>query len=161
MLRHPSCSKIPVEVGAPEPFEADKDEKDAVLKYTDTWLRTTSTERRECVSSLVGRALVTDSTPGSTSHAHFLAAMVADYVKEKSINFEPVFPGTPAHMGNPTGGDSTAHPEEEECEEAQMSIMKQKYWSANSEVEQSSLRSVQRAALANAKFKSVARVQRK
>ena len=87
--------------------------------------------------------------------------MVADYVKEKSINFEPVFPGTPAHMGNPTGGDSTAHPEEEECEEAQMSIMKQKYWSANSEVEQSSLRSVQRAALANAKFKSVARVQRK
>ena len=95
----PELQQIPVEVGAPEPFEADKDEKGAVLKYTDTWLRTTSTERRECVSSLVGRALVTDSTPGSTSHAHFLAAMVADYVKEKSINFEPVFPGTPAHMG--------------------------------------------------------------
>ena len=39
----------------------------------------------------------TDSMPGSISHAHFLAAMVAEYVKKKDISLGPVFPGTPAH----------------------------------------------------------------
>ena len=66
------------------PFEDDKSEEVAVLKYIDAWLRMTSTEQLECVSSLVGRVLVTDSMPGNISHAHFLAAMVADYVKEKN-----------------------------------------------------------------------------
>ena len=45
----------------------------------------TATEQREFVSSLVGRVLVTDSMPGNISHAHFLAAIVADYVKEKNL----------------------------------------------------------------------------
>ena len=98
MLRHPSCSKIPVEGGVPEPFEGDKNEEGAILKCMYARVRTTSTERHECVSSLVGRVLVTDSKPGSSSHAHFLAAMVADHVKEKSIYLGLAFPGTPAHI---------------------------------------------------------------
>ena len=57
----------------------------------------TSTEQLVFVSSLVGRVLVTNSMPGSISHAHFLAAMVAEYVKKKDISLGPVFPGTPAH----------------------------------------------------------------
>ena len=55
------------------------------MRYIDAWLRTTSTERLECVSSLVGRVLVTDSMPGKISHVHFLAAMVADHVKKNLI----------------------------------------------------------------------------
>ena len=80
------------------PFEGDKNEEVAVLKYIDAWSRMTSIEQLEYVSSLVGRVLVTDSTPGNISHAHFLAAMVADYVKEKNVVLGPVFPGTPAHI---------------------------------------------------------------
>ena len=80
------------------PFEGDKSEEVAVLKYIDAWSRMTSIEQLEYVSSLVGRVLVTDSTPGNISHAHFLAAMVADYVKEKNVVLGPVFPGTPAHI---------------------------------------------------------------
>ena len=55
------------------------------MRYIDAWLRMTSTERLECVSSLVGRVLVTDSMPGKISHVHFLAAMVADYVKKNLV----------------------------------------------------------------------------
>ena len=58
----------------------------------------TSTEQLEYASSLVGRVLVTDSTPRSICHAHFLAAMVADYVKKKNVVLEPVLPSTPARM---------------------------------------------------------------
>ena len=97
-MRHPSRRKIPVKGGVLEPFEGDKSEEVAVLKYIDAWSRMTSTEQLEYVSSLVGRVLVTDSTPGNISHAHFLAAMVADYVKEKNVVLGPVFPGTPAHI---------------------------------------------------------------
>ena len=80
------------------PVEGDRSDEVADLRCTDGWLRTTPTERRECLSSLVGRVLVTDSTPGSISHAHLLAGMAADYVKEKNISLGPVFPGTRAHM---------------------------------------------------------------
>ena len=52
----------------------------------------TPTEQPEFVSSLVGRVLVTDSVPGNISHAHFLVAMLADYVKERNLV------GTPAHI---------------------------------------------------------------
>ena len=114
MLRHPSCSKIPVEGGVPEPFEGDKNEEVAVLKCMYARLRTTSTERHECVSSLVGRVLVTDSTPGSSSHAHFLAAMVADHVKEKSMSLGPVFPGTPAHIDRSHRGSQHRAPKREQ-----------------------------------------------
>ena len=61
------------------------DEEVAVMRHIDAWLRTTSTERMECVSSLVGRVLVTDSMPGKISPVHFLAAMVADHVKKNLI----------------------------------------------------------------------------
>ena len=47
----------------------------------------------------------TNSKPGSICHAHFLAAMVADYVKKKSVGLGPVFPSTPARM------DQTPHAE--------------------------------------------------
>ena len=131
MLRHPSCSKIPVEGGVPEPFEGDKNEEVAVLKCMYARLRTTSTERHECVSSLVGRVLVTDSTPGSSSHAHFLAAMVADHVKEKSISLGLAFPGTPAHIDKiPQGGPAPRTQKKQKYEGTQMSIEQQKYWSA-------------------------------
>ena len=55
------------------------------MRYTNAWPRMTSTERLECVSSLVGRGLVTDSMTGKISHVHFLAAMVADYVKKNLV----------------------------------------------------------------------------
>ena len=79
------------------PFEGDESEEVAVLKYIDAWSRMTSIEQLEYVNSMVGRVLVADSKPGNISHAHFLAAMVTDYVKEKNAVLGPVFPGTPAH----------------------------------------------------------------
>ena len=51
------------------------------MRYMNAWPRMTSTERLECMSSFVSRVLVTDSMLGETRHAHFSAAMVADYVK--------------------------------------------------------------------------------
>ena len=98
MLRHQAAARFQSKAEFLNPFEGDKNDEVAVLRYTGAWLRTTSTERRECMSSLVGRVLVTDSTPGSISRAHCLAAMVADYVEEKNISLGPVFPGTRAHM---------------------------------------------------------------
>ena len=55
------------------------------MRYMNAWPRLTSTERLECMSSLVSRVLVTDSMLGKTRYVHFLAAMVADYVKENLI----------------------------------------------------------------------------
>ena len=49
------------------PCEGDKSDEVADLRCTDGWLRTTSTERHECLSSLVGCVLATNSTPGSIS----------------------------------------------------------------------------------------------
>ncbi len=68
------------------PFEGDSpaagNEEVAAMRYMDAWLRTTSTERLECVSSLASRMLVTDSMLGNTSYVYFLAAMVADYIRK-------------------------------------------------------------------------------
>ena len=84
-----AAEKFQTEAKFLNPFENDNpaagDEEVAVMRYTDAWLRMTSTERLECVSSLVGRVLVTDSMPGKISHVHFLAAMVADYVKKNLV----------------------------------------------------------------------------
>ena len=81
------------------PFEGGENEEVAVLKYIDTWSRMTPTKQLEYASSLVGRVLVTDSKPGSICHAHFLAAVVADYVKKNSVVAELVRPSTPVRMG--------------------------------------------------------------
>ena len=70
------------------PFEGDRGEEVAILKYIIAWSRMTSTEQLVFVSSLVGRVLVTNSMPGSISHAHFVAAMVADYVKKENISWD-------------------------------------------------------------------------
>ena len=59
--RHVAASdlhEIPVEGGVPEPFGCVRDEEVAVLKCMYVGLRTTSAERHECVSSLVGDVLV-------------------------------------------------------------------------------------------------------
>ena len=55
------------------------------MQYMEAWLKMPSTARLKCVSALVGRVLVTDSMPGKISHVHFLAAMVADYVKKNLV----------------------------------------------------------------------------
>ena len=52
------------------------------MRYMNAWPIMTSTERLECMSSLVSRILVTDSMLAKTRHVHFLAAMVASYVKK-------------------------------------------------------------------------------
>ena len=56
------------------PFEGDSpaagNEEVAAMRYMDAWLRTTSTERLECVSSLASRMLVTDSMLGNTSYVY-------------------------------------------------------------------------------------------
>ena len=99
------------------PFEGDKSDEVADLRCTDGWLRTTSTERHECLSSLVGCVLVTDSTPGSISHAHFVVGTAEDYVKEKNISLGPVFPGTRAHMDKiPQGEPAPRTQKEQACE---------------------------------------------
>ncbi len=67
------------------PFEDDKSGEIAVMMYIDAWSRMTSTEQLECVSSLVGRVLVTDSMSDNISHAHFLAAMVVDHAKKEKV----------------------------------------------------------------------------
>ena len=78
-----AAEKFQAEAKLLNPFENDNpaagNEEVAVMRYTDVWLRMTSTERLECLSSLVGRG------PGKISHVHFLAAMVADYVKKNLI----------------------------------------------------------------------------
>ena len=108
------------------PFEDDKSEEVAVLKYIDAWLRMTSTEQLECVSSLVGRVLVTDSMPGNISHAHFLAAMVADYVKEKNLV------GTPAHIAQIPHVELAPHAQEVAGMRGNTAgkIKKQRHWVA-------------------------------
>ena len=63
MLQHQAAARFQSKAEILNPFEGDKSDEVAVLKYTDAWLRTASTERRECVSSLVGRVPITDSTP--------------------------------------------------------------------------------------------------
>ena len=81
-----AAQKFRAEAKFLNPFENDSpavgSEEVAVMQYIDAWLRMTSTEQLECVSALVGRVLVTDSMPGKINHVHFLAAMVADYVKK-------------------------------------------------------------------------------
>ena len=71
------------------PFENNEpaagNEEVAVMQCTDVWLRITSAERLECVSSLVGRVLTTDGMPGKTSHVYLLAAMAADCVKRNLV----------------------------------------------------------------------------
>ena len=67
----------------------DKSEEVAVLEYIDAWSCMTTIEHLEYVSSLVGRVLVTISAPASISHAHFLAAMVTDYIEEKNVSWDP------------------------------------------------------------------------
>ena len=145
MLRHQAAARFQSKAELLNPFEGDKSDEVAVLKYTDAWLRTTSTERRECVSSLVGRVLVTDSTPGSISHAHFLAAMVADYVEEKNISLGPVFPGTRAHMDKIPQGEPAPRTQKVTGMRGNtaVKIRSRGIGQPKSEEEQSSLRSVQ------------------
>ena len=84
-----AAEKLQAEGKILNPFESNNpaagNEEVAVMRYTNAWPRMTSTERLECVSSLVGRGLVTDSMTGKISHVHFLAAMVADYVKKNLV----------------------------------------------------------------------------
>ena len=113
ILRQQAAARFQSKAEFLNPFEGDKYDEVAVLRYTGAWLHTTSTERRECMSSLVGRVLVTDSTPGSISRAHCLAAMVADYVEEKNISLGPVFPGTRAHMDKIPQGEPAPRTQKE------------------------------------------------
>ena len=139
------------------PCEGDKSDEVADLRCTDGWLRTTSTERHKCLSSLVGRVLVTDSTPGSISHAHFVVGTAEDYVKEKNISLGPVFPGTRAHMDKIHRGSQHRAPRKrQDCEGTQLSRSE-----AEVLVSQSRRRNNQacvqyraRAALAKTRFKS-------
>ena len=71
------------------PFEnsnpAAGDGEIALMRYTDTWIKMTSTKRLEYVCSLMDHGLVADSMPGEISHVDFLSAMAADYGKENLI----------------------------------------------------------------------------
>ena len=84
-----AAEKFQAEAKFLNPFEHDKpeagNEEAAVMQYMEAWLKMPSTARLKCVSALVGRVLVTDSMPGKISHVHFLAAMVADYVKKNLV----------------------------------------------------------------------------
>ena len=139
------------------PFEGEESKEVAVLKYIDAWLCRTATERRECVSSLVGRVLVTDSTPGSICHAHFLAAMVADYVKENNISLGPVFPGTPAHTDQIPHGEPSPSTQKVAGMRGYTAVTfkKQRYWPAKAgrKSNQACVQYRARAALAKARFK--------
>ena len=84
-----AAEKFQTEAKFLNPFERDNpeagNEEVVVMQYMDTWLKMPSTARLKCVNSLVGRILVTDSMPGKISHVHFLAAMVAEYVKRNLV----------------------------------------------------------------------------
>ena len=97
------------------------------------------------MSSLVGRVLVTYSTPGSISRAHCLAAMVADYVEEKNISLGPVFPGTRAHMDKIPQGEPAPRTQKATGMRGNtaVKIRSRGIGQPKSEEEQSSLRSVQ------------------
>ena len=127
------------------PVEGDRSDEVADLRCTDGWLRTTPTERRECLSSLVGCVLVTDSTPGSISHAHFVVGTAEDYVKEKNISLGPVFPGTRAHMDKIPQGEPAPRTQKVTGMRGNtaVKIRSRGIGQPKSEEEQSSLRSVQ------------------
>ena len=94
----------------------------------------TSTEQLVFVSSLVGRVLVTNSMPGSISHAHFVAAMVADYVKKKDISLGPVLRDFNTHKPDPACRTSTAHPEgSRNARVHNCQAQEQRYWSTKAE----------------------------
>ena len=146
------------------PFEGEDSQEVAVLKYIDAWLRKTDTERRECVSSLVGRVLITDSTPGSICHAHFLAAMVAYYVKLNNIILGPSFSSTPAHAGqNPQGEPALSSQKEIKMRKyTAITSRKQKYWpyKVGRKSNQACVQYRARAALAKAKCRSADNMRR-
>ena len=80
-----AAQKLQAEAKFVNPFEGDILAAGTVMMYIDSWLRMTSTEQLECVSSLGGRVLITDSMPDNISHAHFLAAMVVDHAKKEKV----------------------------------------------------------------------------
>ena len=109
------------------------------------------------MSSLVGRVLVTYSTPGSISRAHCLAAMVADYVEEKNISLGPVFPGTRAHMDKIPQGEPAPRTQKATGLRGNpaVKIRSRSIGQPKSEEKQSSLLQYRaRAALAKTRFKS-------
>ena len=52
----------------------------AVLWCTKWWLEQSESEQIQILSDLVGEIIITEVKPERPSHAHFLAAMVAQFV---------------------------------------------------------------------------------